>query len=176
MKVKSLSHVWLFATPWTAAYQAPPSTGFSRQEYWSGVPLPSLIKATYICLNILKMFINKLFNKYILYSYLDVHNKIDAHNIDVHNNKIGKNIYKSYGFYMTEVGKLSKSMNVIIEHILVLWSWKINIQVSNKDIIKKSPCIYSMNISFNCLYFANMLLCYYNEYFHIIYVLVTVMI
>ena len=35
VKVKSLSHVWLFATPWTAAYQAPPSMGFSRQEYWS---------------------------------------------------------------------------------------------------------------------------------------------
>ena len=41
MKVKSLSHVQLLATPWTAAYQAPPSMGFSRQEYWSGVPLPS---------------------------------------------------------------------------------------------------------------------------------------
>ena len=41
VKVKSLSGVWLLATPWTAAYQAPPSMGFSRQEYWSGVPLPS---------------------------------------------------------------------------------------------------------------------------------------
>ena len=41
MKVKSFSHVWLFMTPWTAAYQAPPSMGFFRQEYWSGVPLPS---------------------------------------------------------------------------------------------------------------------------------------
>ena len=41
VKVKSLSHVQLFATPWTAAYQAPLSMGFSRQEYWSGVPLPS---------------------------------------------------------------------------------------------------------------------------------------
>ena len=41
VKVKSLSLVRLFATPWTAAYQAPPSMGFSRQEYWSGVPLPS---------------------------------------------------------------------------------------------------------------------------------------
>ena len=41
VKVKSLSHVRLLATPWTAAYQAPPSMGFSRQEYWSGVPLPS---------------------------------------------------------------------------------------------------------------------------------------
>ena len=42
VKVKSLSPVRLLATPWTAAYQAPPSMGFSRQEYWSGVPLPSL--------------------------------------------------------------------------------------------------------------------------------------
>ena len=41
VKVKSLSRVWLLATPWTAAYKAPPSMGFSRQEYWSGVPLPS---------------------------------------------------------------------------------------------------------------------------------------
>ena len=37
-KVKSLSHVWLFATPWTVAYKAPLSMGFSRQEYWSGLP------------------------------------------------------------------------------------------------------------------------------------------
>ena len=37
MKVKSLSRVQLFATPWTAAHQAPPSMGFSRQEYWSGL-------------------------------------------------------------------------------------------------------------------------------------------
>ena len=42
MKVKSLSRVQLLATPWTAAHQASPSMGFSRQEYWSGVPLPSL--------------------------------------------------------------------------------------------------------------------------------------
>ena len=41
VKVKSLSHIPLVATPWTAAYQAPPSMGFSRQEYWSGLPLPS---------------------------------------------------------------------------------------------------------------------------------------
>ena len=41
VKVKLLSHVQLLATPWTAAYQAPPSMGFSRQEYWSGVPSPS---------------------------------------------------------------------------------------------------------------------------------------
>ena len=41
LKVKSLSYVQLLATPWTAAYQAPPSMVFARQEYWSGVPLPS---------------------------------------------------------------------------------------------------------------------------------------
>ena len=46
VKVNSLSRVRLFATPWTAAYQAPPSVGFSRQEYWSGVPLPSPVHST----------------------------------------------------------------------------------------------------------------------------------
>ena len=39
VKMKALSHVRLLATPWTAAYQAPPSMGFSRQEYWTGLPL-----------------------------------------------------------------------------------------------------------------------------------------
>ena len=48
VKVKSLSHVRLFATPWTVAYQAPPSMGFSRQEYWSGVPLPSPCPCIYL--------------------------------------------------------------------------------------------------------------------------------
>ena len=41
VKVKSLSHVQLFATPWTIAHQAPQSMEFSRQEYWSGLPFPS---------------------------------------------------------------------------------------------------------------------------------------
>ena len=40
-EVKSLSRDRLFVTPWTAAYRAPPSMGFSRQEYWSGLPFPS---------------------------------------------------------------------------------------------------------------------------------------
>ena len=51
MKVKSESEVAqsrpTLSTPWTAAYQAPPSMGFSRQEYWSGVPLPSPGEALY---------------------------------------------------------------------------------------------------------------------------------
>ena len=58
VKVKLLSHVWLFATAWTAAYQAPPSMGFSRQEYWSGVPLPSpgffLFLKKKICITLVK--------------------------------------------------------------------------------------------------------------------------
>ena len=47
VKVKSLSLIQLFATPWTEAYQAPPFIGFSRQEYWKGVPLPS--PKPYLC-------------------------------------------------------------------------------------------------------------------------------
>ena len=39
--MKSLSRVWLFAIPWTVAYQAPPSTGFPRQQCWNGLPFPS---------------------------------------------------------------------------------------------------------------------------------------
>ena len=50
MKVKSLSRVRPSATPWTAAHQAPPSMGFSRQEYWSGVPLPSPSCMSKLCL------------------------------------------------------------------------------------------------------------------------------
>ena len=52
VKVKLLNRVWLLVTPWTAAYQAPPSMGFSRQEYWSGVPLPSfqMLKTPYLSL------------------------------------------------------------------------------------------------------------------------------
>ena len=47
VKVKSLSRVWLFMTPRTVAYQAPLSMGFSRQEYWSGLPLPSPDQTNY---------------------------------------------------------------------------------------------------------------------------------
>ena len=51
VKVKSLSHMGLLAIPWIAAHQAPPSMGFSRQEYWSGVPWPS----PYVCWASLKI-------------------------------------------------------------------------------------------------------------------------
>ena len=58
VKVKSLSRARLSATPWTAAHQAPPSMGFSRQEYWSGVPSPNVILFAYllaVCLFPLKL-------------------------------------------------------------------------------------------------------------------------
>jgi len=53
VKGKSLSHVWPSVTQWTAAFQAPPSIGFSRQEYWSGVPLPSLITSGLLQMHLL---------------------------------------------------------------------------------------------------------------------------
>ena len=57
MKVKSLSPVRLLATPWTAAYQALPPMGFSRQEYWSGVPLPSPRHWEYEANNIFRVIV-----------------------------------------------------------------------------------------------------------------------
>ena len=56
VKGKSLSRVWLFATPWTAVYQAPPPMGFSRQEYWGGVPLP-LSREMYISISLQMAFL-----------------------------------------------------------------------------------------------------------------------
>ena len=64
VKVKSISPVGLLVIPWTAAHQAPPSMGFSRQEYWSGVPLPSpkcLLCAKHCCL--------ALYRKYLTWSF-----------------------------------------------------------------------------------------------------------
>ena len=65
VKVKSLSRVWFSASPWTAAHQAPPSMGFSRQEYWSGVPLPSLVE----CVNVTKIFTSLLTTPVIMMDY-----------------------------------------------------------------------------------------------------------
>ena len=77
MKVKSLSRVRLFTTPWTAAYQAPPSMGFSRQEYWSGVPLPSILSRHSIDIDIfsktsqeLKEFLEKSWKRLVLWLFV----------------------------------------------------------------------------------------------------------
>ena len=64
VKVKSLSRVRLFTIPWTAAHQAPPSMGFSRQEYWSGVPLPSPI-LRHKCSEIVRLVFKIHFNSNI---------------------------------------------------------------------------------------------------------------
>ena len=68
VKVKLLSRVWLLATPWTTAYQAPPSMGFSRQEYWSGVPLSSPGTSSYMLL-ILCELISLLYSSFLVNSY-----------------------------------------------------------------------------------------------------------
>ena len=62
VKVKSLSPVRPSATPWTAAYQAPPSMGFSKQEYWSGVPLPSPTVITTIIKTVFCFYYLKFLN------------------------------------------------------------------------------------------------------------------
>ena len=65
VKVKSLSRVQLLVTPWTAAYQAPLSIGFSRQEYWSGVPSPSPSEAQNQCLmNYISVYVMILITKF----------------------------------------------------------------------------------------------------------------
>ena len=69
MKVKLFSRIRLLATPWTAAYRAPPSMGFSRQEYWSGVPLPS----PYYLLSLIKFNDLQIFSPitYVVISFFD---------------------------------------------------------------------------------------------------------
>ena len=75
VKGKLLNRVRLLATPWTEAYKAPPSMGFSRQEYWSGVPLPSLSVCIYMylydyilytCVCVYIYFIDT----YLMYAYI----------------------------------------------------------------------------------------------------------
>ena len=77
MKGKSLSRARPSATPWTAAYQAPPSWGFSRQEYWSGLPLPSPV----IYLGIVYYFWLYLHNKICLYLFMYFSNFCAFHSL-----------------------------------------------------------------------------------------------
>ena len=67
--MKSLSRVRLLATAWTAAHQAPPSMGFSRQEYWSGVPLPSPFTHYKDCLNLWTNYEVLLINSLKLFAF-----------------------------------------------------------------------------------------------------------
>ena len=98
VKVKSLSRVWLLATPRTAAYQAPPSMGFSRQEYWSGVPLPSPHK---VWIGIILFFsIHNVYNqiKYIKHKYTQTQiyryqNLFGVFNINIRASKVTECLY-----------------------------------------------------------------------------------
>ena len=69
VNVKSLSCVWLLATPWTTAYRAPPSIGFSRQEYWSGAALPSPWRSLVIVFWIWYIIYHKIL-RFFLKNYL----------------------------------------------------------------------------------------------------------
>ena len=76
--MRSLSRVWLLATPWTVAHQAPPSMGFSRQEYWSGLPLPSLSLILRVLLTALDcLFLDLLYmrerNNCIFFKWVLIH-------------------------------------------------------------------------------------------------------
>ena len=67
------SRVQLLVTPWTAAYQAPPSMGLSRQEYWSGVPLPSLLYGRTMLKQVRSWYNKHLINSYILLDGTCIH-------------------------------------------------------------------------------------------------------
>ena len=69
--MKSLSRVQLLATPWTAAYQAPPFMGLSRQEYWSGLPLLPLLHSIYVCSYTVLVFFFLI--------YLTLYNRLQFH-------------------------------------------------------------------------------------------------
>ena len=87
VKVKSPSRVRLLATPRTAAYQAPPSMGFSRQEYWSGVPLPSpiyMLRNILTCgKNILKVlfFLNNRIHVYLFLYWYEMRSSMIWHHL-----------------------------------------------------------------------------------------------
>ena len=85
VKVKSLSRVQLFATPWTAAYQDPPSMGFSRQEYWSGVPPPNWLgkkkrlRVSFLVFNSIALLTYSLQSKVVIPMFISNRKvKIDA--------------------------------------------------------------------------------------------------
>ena len=87
VKVKSLSPVWLLVTPWTTAYQAPLSMGFSRQEYCSGMPLPSPkndwdnIIYKLLCVNLLDKYYNGLHNRCLTHLYCNLHMLASVYNM-----------------------------------------------------------------------------------------------
>ena len=100
VKMKSISRVRLLETPWTTAYQALPSMGFSRQEYWSAVPLPSPLKNLVFCISAaatqrrtesaeIVLMDKEQYSENVTFEHM---NKIRSQNADV----CGKNIFESF--------------------------------------------------------------------------------
>ena len=107
VKGKSSSRVQLLATPWATAYQAPPSMGFSRQEYWSGVPLPSLGKGA-----IEFQFCKMKNSGDLLYNNVNIPNITESYltllNHTLKNGKDGK----FYVYFTTIKNKINKSIYI----------------------------------------------------------------
>ena len=92
VKAKLLSCVQLYATPWTEAYQAPLSMGFSRQEYWSGVPLPSpwfLLVCIYSFISVIVFFTSSWL--FFLFS-----NSVKLHTMSIHSSEFVEHLYDHY--------------------------------------------------------------------------------
>ena len=111
VKVKLLSRVWLLVIPWTAAYQAPPSMGLSRQEYWSGVPSPSPI-----------LLLTKLKTRtYIPFPNCWLQLKAHSSHAIVQTRK--SNIIIHTGFIIS--GKISKGAQIIFSFKNIYWALSI---------------------------------------------------
>ena len=92
VKAKLLSCVQLYATPWTEAYQAPLSMRFSRQEYWSGVPLPSpwfLLVCIYSFISVIVFFTSSWL--FFLFS-----NSVKLHTMSIHSSEFVEHLYDHY--------------------------------------------------------------------------------
>ena len=110
--MKSLSCVQLLATPWTEAYQAPPSMGFARQEYWSGVPLPSL-QTFYLFLVIWTLEIN--FLSYSQVSHWKSRRRMVIHiRVDCWENVMGQHTLKHKKMFRRELTQQRWSLEGLV--------------------------------------------------------------
>ena len=110
--MKSLSCVQLLATPWTEAYQVPPSMGFARQEFWSGVPLPSL-QTFYLFLVIWPFEIN--FLSYSQFSHWKSRRRMVIHiRVDCWENVMGQHTLKHKKMFRTELTQQGWSLEGLV--------------------------------------------------------------